>query len=114
MKPSAWARKEQSGFSATMPTGYTWAQIGERKAVPDEAPEGQQVNVVGAPSSFDPAESRRPPALRREAGGAAPSPVRRLPAGAANNVSSSRNKMPVLEAAGVHFLAALQPGNERH
>jgi hypothetical protein len=56
---------DQSGFSPTMPTGYTWARIGERKVVPYEAPEGRRVNVVGAFSPFDPAgphlvfESRR-------------------------------------------------------
>ena len=38
-----------------MPTGYTWARIGERKIVPYEAPEGRRVNVVGAFSPFDPA-----------------------------------------------------------
>jgi len=38
-----------------MPTGYTWARIGERKIIPYEAPEGRRVNVVGAFSPFDPA-----------------------------------------------------------
>jgi len=38
-----------------MPTGYTWARIGERKIVPYEAPEGRRVNVVGALFPFDPA-----------------------------------------------------------
>ena len=38
-----------------MPTGYTWARVGERKAVPYEAPEGRRVNVVGALVPFDPA-----------------------------------------------------------
>jgi transposase len=37
-----------------MPTGYTWARIGERKIVPYEAPEGRRVNVVGALLPFDP------------------------------------------------------------
>jgi transposase len=45
---------DQSGFSPTMPTGYTWARIGERKIVPYEAPEGRRVNVVGALLPFDP------------------------------------------------------------
>jgi putative transposase len=37
-----------------MPTGYTWARVGERKIVPYEAPEGRRVNVVGALFPFDP------------------------------------------------------------
>jgi putative transposase len=37
-----------------MPTGYTWARMGERKIVPYEAPEGRRVNVVGALFPFDP------------------------------------------------------------
>ncbi|CDM65412.1 transposase [Pyrinomonas methylaliphatogenes] len=112
-----------------MPTGYTWARIGERKIVPYEAPEGRRVNVVGALFPFDPAGSRlifesrckgacpvrrqRPPALRRESGGAAPV----LPDGyrrerplviALDNYSVHhsqlvKDKMPVLEAAGVRF-----------
>ena len=36
-----------------MPTGYTWARIGERKIVPYEAPEGRRVNAVGALCPFD-------------------------------------------------------------
>ena len=36
-----------------MPTGYTWARIGERKLVPYEAAEGRRVNVVGALFPFD-------------------------------------------------------------
>jgi len=56
---------DQSGFAPTMPTGYTWARVGERKIVPYEASEGRRVNVVGAFSLFDPTgpdlvfESRR-------------------------------------------------------
>jgi putative transposase len=48
-----------------MPTGYTWARVGERKVVPYEAPEGRRVNVVGALFAFNPTgpallfESRR-------------------------------------------------------
>lgn len=38
-----------------MPTGYSWARIGERKIVPYEAPEGRRVNVVGALFPFGPA-----------------------------------------------------------
>jgi len=37
-----------------MPTGYTWARIGERKIIPYEAPEGRRVNVVGALFPLDP------------------------------------------------------------
>ena len=46
---------DQSGFSPTMPTGYTWARIGERMIVSYEAPEGRRVNVVGALFPLDPA-----------------------------------------------------------
>ncbi len=49
---------DQAGFAHTMPTGYTWTRIGERKIVPYEAPEGRRVNVVGALSPFDPAGPR--------------------------------------------------------
>lgn len=39
---------DESGFAPTLPTGYTWTRIGERKVIPYEAPEGRRVNVVGA------------------------------------------------------------------
>lgn len=43
---------DQSGFAPTLPTGYTWTRIGERKTVPYEAPAGRRVNVVGALAPF--------------------------------------------------------------
>ena len=38
-----------------MPTGYTWSRIGERKIVPYEVPEGRRVKVVSAIFPLDPA-----------------------------------------------------------
>lgn len=120
---------DQSGFSPTMPTGYTWARIGERKIVPYEAPEGRRVNVVGALFPFDPAgpslvfESRCKNEGKYDADAhlrfvhklAGLPPV--LPEGyrrerpcviALDNYSVHhsqlvKEKMPVLEAAGVSF-----------
>ena len=112
-----------------MPTGYTWARTGERKIVPYEAPEGRRVNVVGALFPFDPAGSRLIFESRCKGDGrydadahlrfveklAGLPPV--LPDGyrrerplviALDNYSVHhsqlvKDKMPVLEAAGVRF-----------
>ena len=39
---------DQSGFAPTLPTGYTWCRIGQRKLVRYEAPQRRRVNVAGA------------------------------------------------------------------
>jgi hypothetical protein len=39
---------DQSGFSRTLPTGYSWIRRGKRLRVDYRAPQGQRVNVVGA------------------------------------------------------------------
>lgn len=41
-----------------MPTGYTWARVGERKVIRFESPAGRRVNVVGAWAPFDPTGPR--------------------------------------------------------
>lgn len=41
---------DESGFSPTLPTGYSWMRIGQRKYVAYQAPEGRRVNVVAAQS----------------------------------------------------------------
>ena len=42
---------DQSGFSPTLPTGYSWSRRGQRKCVAYEAPQRRRVNVVAALSS---------------------------------------------------------------
>lgn len=49
---------DQSGFSPTLPNGYTWARVGSRKLVRHESPQGRRLNVVGAWAPFDPAGPR--------------------------------------------------------
>ena len=39
---------DQCGFAPTLPTSSTWAPVGVRPLVPDEAPQGRRVNVIGA------------------------------------------------------------------
>lgn len=45
---------DQSGFAPTLPTGYTWCRVGQRKVVFYEAPERRRVNVAGAVAPFTP------------------------------------------------------------
>jgi transposase len=60
---------DQSGFAPTLPTGYTWGRRGRRAVVPDEAPQGRRVNVVGAFAPCDPAGPRLLFETRRKAQG---------------------------------------------
>jgi hypothetical protein len=39
---------DQSGFAPTLPTGYTWCRVGQRKLVKYEAPERRRLNAAGA------------------------------------------------------------------
>ncbi|WP_435217059.1 transposase, partial [Streptomyces sp. bgisy034] len=39
---------DESGFSPTLPTGYTWARIGVRAVVKREDTKNRRVNVLGA------------------------------------------------------------------
>jgi DDE superfamily endonuclease len=39
---------DEAGFALTLPTSYSWSPVGERRAVPYEAAEGRQLNVIGA------------------------------------------------------------------
>jgi transposase len=120
---------DQSGFAPTLPTGYTWGRVGERKIVPYEAPEGRRVNVVGAFSPFDPAgphllfESRRNDQGKYDADAhlqfvhkvaglptLLPEGYRRerpcvivLDNYSVHHSQSVKDKMPVLLAAGVRF-----------
>jgi hypothetical protein len=120
---------DQSGFSPTMPTGYTWTRIGERKIVSYEAPEGRRVNVVGALFPLDPAgpslvfESRSkdegkyaadahlrfvhklaglPPVLPEGYRRARPCVIA-LDNYSVHHCQLVKEKTPTLEAAGVHF-----------
>jgi hypothetical protein len=45
---------DEAGFAPTLPTTYSWSPVGERLAVPYEAPEGRRVNAVGAYFSHGP------------------------------------------------------------
>jgi hypothetical protein len=45
---------DQSGFSPTLPNGYSWIRVGVRKLIRHEAPAGRRVNVVGAWAPFAP------------------------------------------------------------
>ncbi len=38
----------QSGFAPTLPTGFTWCRVGQRKLINYQAPEGRRVNVAGS------------------------------------------------------------------
>jgi len=60
---------DQSGFAPTSPTGYTWGRLGTRLVVPDEAPQGRRVNVVGALAPYGPAGPRLVFETRRKAEG---------------------------------------------
>ena len=46
---------DECGFAPTLPTSYTWAREGIRPLVPDEAPQGRRVNVIGALATAGPA-----------------------------------------------------------
>ncbi|MEV0277211.1 transposase [Streptomyces sp. NPDC050610] len=39
---------DESGFTPTMPTGYTWSRIGQRAVVPREDTKNRRINVLGA------------------------------------------------------------------
>lgn len=45
---------DQSGFAPTLPTGYTWCRVGQRKVISYEAPERRRVNVAGALAPYAP------------------------------------------------------------
>ena len=60
---------DEAGFAPSLPTGYTWARVGERKVVPYESPEGRRVNVAGAYAPYDPAGPRLSFASRRKEDG---------------------------------------------
>lgn len=46
---------DESGFSPSLPTGYSWALPGERKRVPYEYPQGRRVNVLASYAPYGPA-----------------------------------------------------------
>ena len=46
---------DEAGFALTLPTSYSWSPVGERLAVPYEAAEGRQLNVIGAYFTHGPA-----------------------------------------------------------
>jgi transposase len=43
---------DESGFAPTLPTGWTWARVGQRALVWDEPPAGRRLNVLGAVAPF--------------------------------------------------------------
>lgn len=119
---------DQSGFAPTLPTGYTWTRIGERKAVPYEAPAGRRVNVVGALAPFAVDGPRLVYETRRRDQGKYDASahlhfVREVVAGLRSDPSSGRtrpcivvldnysvhhsnsvkNQIPMLEAVGIRF-----------
>jgi hypothetical protein len=45
---------DECGFAPTLPTTYTWARLGTRVIVPDAAPQGRRVTVIGALAPYGP------------------------------------------------------------
>lgn len=45
---------DQAGFAPTLPTSYSWSPVGQRLAVPYEAPQGRRVNAIGGYFSHGP------------------------------------------------------------
>ena len=48
-------RTDESGFSPSLPTGYSWCLPGQRKRVRYEYPQGRRVNVLASYNPFGPA-----------------------------------------------------------
>jgi transposase len=46
---------DESGFSPSLPTGYSWCLPGQRKRVPYEYPQGRRVNALAAYAPYGPA-----------------------------------------------------------
>ena len=46
---------DESGFSPSCPVSYSWTQVGERKRVPFENPEGRRLNLLAALDKGGPA-----------------------------------------------------------
>jgi transposase len=46
---------DESGFSPSLPLGYSWCLPGQRKRVPYEYPQGRRVNVLAAYEPYGPA-----------------------------------------------------------
>jgi transposase len=46
---------DESGFSPSLPTGYSWCLPGQRKRVRYEYPQGRRVNVLAAYAPYGPA-----------------------------------------------------------
>lgn len=44
---------DESGFTPTMPTGYTWSRFGQRAVVPREDTLNRRLNVFGAKMLLD-------------------------------------------------------------
>jgi putative transposase len=44
---------DECGFAPTLPTGYSWTLLGQRKFIPYEAPQGRRVNALAAYRPFD-------------------------------------------------------------
>jgi hypothetical protein len=45
---------DQAGFAPALPTSYSWSPVGQRLAVPYEAPQGRRVNATGGYFSHGP------------------------------------------------------------
>jgi len=46
---------DESGFSPSLPCGYSWCLVGQRKRVKYEYPQGRRVNVLAAYEPYGPA-----------------------------------------------------------
>lgn len=60
---------DQSGCAPTRPTGSGWGRLGTRLVVPDAAPQGRRVHVVGALAPYGPTGPRFRSETRRTAAG---------------------------------------------
>ena len=49
---------DEAGFAMTLPVCCSWFPVGERLAVPYEAPQGRRVNAIGAHFTHGPEAGR--------------------------------------------------------
>jgi putative transposase len=45
---------DEAGFAPTLPTRQSWSEVGQRRRIPYEAPQGRRVNTLGAYFSHGP------------------------------------------------------------